>query len=161
MFTSLCTCSHFALYMYQEEQSRRASVFKDETFQAAAKIFKLISSLRSGIRKPGILQIWASLSLQGWLRTQFPATSPLQRRSRPSSLSSHLLPQNSTIFNISKTLCLSVRSVIKGREFPKLYIHRCRHMHNTHAENSHFCRKPGWSMCNSVNTKPGNFQDSC
>ena len=56
---------HFALYMYQEEQSRVASVFKDGTLQAAAKIFKLVSSVRSGIRKPEIVQIWASWSLQG------------------------------------------------------------------------------------------------
>lgn len=62
LLTALCVyqslhMQHFALYMYQEGQSRRASVFKDETFQAAAKIFKLVSSVRSGIRKPGILQI--------------------------------------------------------------------------------------------------------
>lgn len=100
--------------MYQVEQSREASVSKDETFQASAKIFKLISSVRSRVRKSGILQIWTSWSLQGQLRAQFPAASTLQRRS------SHLLPQTSNIFNISKSLCFSVRSAVTGKEDPKL-----------------------------------------
>lgn len=150
---------HFALYMYQEEQSRGIGVFKDETFQVSVKIFKLVNSVRSGVS--GFLWIWASWSLQSQLRAQFPAASPLQRRFRLSSVSRHLLPQNSSIFNISKTWWLSARSHTTEREGPELYIHRCRHKHNTQAGKSRFCRKTSWNMCKLVNTKPGNFQDSC